>query len=181
MSWIRSTFACFASLAVLACAGTKDDSSAIDPLLTNLEHLRVVDWRCVSTEISPLWQASLSSEGSPHVYTHVRRKHRDSCTYCESLIFETDEYGKHLRAIDVTRRSRSKSDAVGLANELLRAALPARERFRPIVVSDEAPIIKSYGKPSPNPDVILDARVFQLGDLWLVNLYWSRVYIPQGR
>ena len=168
-----------AVIAETAYAGLRGDSCHTATILLNLNRVRAMDWRNATPQVAEEWRATRVHGDSDNIYSHIAAKQDGVCICCESLVFQKDERGEHLIAVDISRFSRSRAGAIVMANELVRSALPSDDAFSPITVDERTPLLRSCGHPSPNPDVILDARVFQRGDVWQVNLYWSRVYVAQ--
>lgn len=111
------------------------------------------------------------------IYTHIGARSGDFCICCESLIFARDALGVHLEAVGISRVRGSKSEAIALANDLVRAAYPPGEHFQPMQITDGPDILTTFARPTfPDSTRVLDARVSQRGHQWLVNVYWSRVY-----
>jgi hypothetical protein len=91
-------------------------------------------------------------------------------------VYRKDTFGVHLGSVGVIRQKASKSEAIILANALIRSALPRGESFRPIEGTDDSDIIRNFGRQADS-NVVLDARVFREEHMWLINVYWSRMVI----
>ena len=165
---------CVVSLNCRSSGASGCDNSA---LIANLKSLISLDWRDVSQDLAVKWRANTVDAYSSNIRTHVGERQNDACLCCESLIFTQDESGRHLEAVGVSHTSGTKSEAIALANDLVRAIFPAGERFQPLEIIDGPVVSKSFASPRFRDSTrVLDARVSRMGDEWLVNVYWSRVY-----